>query len=297
MLSGKFASGASYRKGETIISIDPAEFNYSLKTKKSTLLTQLSSIMGDIKLDYPEEFNTWNSFIDQIDFDKPLPDLPEVQNLTFKKFLASNSIFTTYFDIKSSEKILSKYTISAPFSGTLSEASIKKGTLVRSGQRLGKFNNTDIYELNVLISQSDLSYAQKDIEISFYSDNSPTPWMGKLDRINSVLDESSQMASVYFNVEGKNLREGEFLYGTIVGKEFNSTAKIDRKLIKRGGVYTVKNGKIGFKKVDILFERNDYVILSGLAPTDELVADNMKDIFDGMDVLKGAYVSNPLDIN
>ena len=47
---------------------------------------------------------------------------------------------------------MSKYQIRAPFSGTLTEALVSPGTLVRIGQKLGEFIDPSIYEMEVSIN-------------------------------------------------------------------------------------------------------------------------------------------------
>ena len=62
-----------------------------------------------------------------------------------------------YYSIKNIEKRLSKYNITAPFNGVLTEALVTKGTLIRPGQKLGEFIDTSVFEIELAIEKRLLS--------------------------------------------------------------------------------------------------------------------------------------------
>ena len=57
-----FKKGQSYSKNESIIRIDNSEFYASVKSSKSKLFNLITSIMPDLKIDYPDAFKKWNYF-------------------------------------------------------------------------------------------------------------------------------------------------------------------------------------------------------------------------------------------
>ena len=59
------------------------------------------------------------------------------------------------------EKILSFYTIRAPFSGVLVNANVTEGSLIRSGSRTREFISPGDYELMVALPKSYLSNIEK----------------------------------------------------------------------------------------------------------------------------------------
>ena len=54
--SKEFRPGNSYRKGEVILKIRSDEHYAQLQAQKSNLYNSITSIMPDIRLDYPEEY-------------------------------------------------------------------------------------------------------------------------------------------------------------------------------------------------------------------------------------------------
>ncbi|NLP58710.1 hypothetical protein [Lutibacter sp. B1] len=58
-----FKSGTTYSKGETLIKINSDEFYANLQAQKSNLFNAITSIMPDIRLDFPNEYTKWQSYL------------------------------------------------------------------------------------------------------------------------------------------------------------------------------------------------------------------------------------------
>ena len=131
-----FKEGTSFRKGELLLSLDDSKFRYNLNAQKSQFVSALVNAMADVQLDYPNEFSTWNTFLQAIDVEKSLPALPEATNQQLRNFLNNKNIYNLYYSIKSQEETLRDYRIYAPFSGSVTMAMIDVGDLVRPGTKI-----------------------------------------------------------------------------------------------------------------------------------------------------------------
>ena len=67
-----------FSKGDTLGYIKYDEIESNLNSQKSNLLNQASKIVSEIKFDYPDSYQTWFNFMDKINFNDPLPKLPEI---------------------------------------------------------------------------------------------------------------------------------------------------------------------------------------------------------------------------
>lgn len=284
LLSDNFKTGTRFKKGATIVQLNASEIGNSLKALKSNLLTQVAASMGDIKIDFPESGSEWETFLNKINVEQSLPDLPVVKDLKLKRFIAGKGLLNTYYSVKSQEDKLAKFSIIAPFDGVLVDASVKKGTLVRGGQKLGEFINPKVYELETEVSLSDLQFVKPGYEMELHSDDLKANWTGIVTRVNSSIDEQSQMVKVYVLVKGANLKEGMYLYGSAQGMIFEKSFALNRKLVSNGGIYIVKEGVLIHKKVDVLYVNQSTSIVKGLSDKDLIVADNAKGLFEGMQV-------------
>ena len=137
--SNDFKPGQAYKRGQTLLNLDSSEYYASVQAAKSDLYNLITSIMPDLRLDYPEYYQKWQNYLDGFDINKSTPELPETSSDKERYFITGRGIFSSYYNLKNLEQRLGKYRIIAPFSGILTEALVNKGTLVRSGQKLGEF--------------------------------------------------------------------------------------------------------------------------------------------------------------
>lgn len=284
LTSDKFRAGNSFKKADVIAQVSNTEMANNLKAQKSNLLTKVAGVMGDLKIDYPSESGKWETFLVGIDVNKDLPQLPELSNQKLKRFISGKGVLNTYYSIKAQEDKLSKFSIKAPFSGVLIEGDIKKGTLIKAGQKIGEYININKYELESEVSLSDLSFVKPGYMMSLHSDELKKDWKGSVSRVNSAIDRSSQMVKVYIKVSGSGLKEGMYLYGTSQGETFEKSLTINRKLLSNGGVYLVKDKKVIHQKVEVNYVSQSTAIISGLKEGDLLIADNMKGLYSGLNV-------------
>ena len=179
-----FKTGQAYNKGEVIIRIDDSEYAANVQSAKSNLYNQLTSIMPDLRLDYPDLFPKWQGYLNNFDMDKSTPNFPEMTTQKEKFFISGRGILTSYYNVKNLEQRLSKYRIYAPFKGVLTDALVTEGTLIRAGQKLGEFINTDVYELEVSIGKtfSDLLKIGEKVELTNLEKTKS--YTGKVTRIN-----------------------------------------------------------------------------------------------------------------
>ena len=84
-----FKPGQLYRAGQTLIRIDASEYFASVQSAKSNLFNLVTSIMPDLRLDYPEHFSKWQEYLVNFDLEKSTPPLPEVTSEKEKYFIHS----------------------------------------------------------------------------------------------------------------------------------------------------------------------------------------------------------------
>ena len=112
-----FKPGQEYRKGQTLLSLNSSEYYATVQSQKSALYDQITSIMPDLRLDYPEAYPKWQAYLNNFDVSKATPPLPEVTSEKEGYFISGRNIQTAYYNVKNLEQRLSKYNIIAPFSG------------------------------------------------------------------------------------------------------------------------------------------------------------------------------------
>jgi len=282
-----FKTGTTYNSGETIIRMNASEYAASVQSAKSNLFNQLSAIMPDLRLDYPEIFPKWQTYLSEFDMNKSTPALPEMPTEKEKFFISGRGILTSFYNVKNLEQRLSKYRISAPFKGVLTEALVTEGSLVRSGQKLGEFINTDVYELEVAVSKtySDLLKVGKEVTLSNLEKTKT--YFGKVSRINGSVDQASQTIKAFIEVRDSNLKEGMYLEANLEAKEETNAIEIDRALL-------LENDKIFIVRDSIL----DVIDVKPVYFSDKKVV--LKEVPEGVTIvtkpLVGAYAGMLVEI-
>ena len=278
-----FKAGQPYRKGEVIINIDAAEYYASVQSAKSDLYNLITSIMPDLRLDYPENYEKWQNYLNSFDINRATPPLPEMADEKEKYFISGRGILTSYYNVKNLEQRLSKYTIRAPYSGILTEALVTEGTLIRSGQKLGEYIDTRVYELEVAISKtySDLLNLGEEVELTDLEKTKT--YSGKVSRINGKVDQASQTITAFIEVSHPDLKEGMYLEANLNAKEETDAIEVDRGLLlENEQIFVVRDSVLDLLDVQPVYFSDKKVVLKEVPDGTVMVAKPVVGAYVGM---------------
>ncbi|APG63931.1 efflux transporter periplasmic adaptor subunit [Tenacibaculum todarodis] len=279
-----FKSGTNFYSGQTLLSINSDEFYASLQSQKSNLFNLVTSIMPDLRLDYPNDFKKWESYLQSFDINKTTPKLPDFSSDKEKYFISGRGINTAYYNVKNLEVKLGKYRIRAPFSGILTEALVTPGTLVRVGQKLGEFIDSSVFEMEVSLNSAYADLLKIGNSVSLSNLEKSKNYTGKVIRVNGKVDQVSQTIKAFIQVAHKDLKEGMFLEADLVAKSETDAIEIPRKLlVDNEAVYTVKNDSIlTLTTVNPVYFGAENVIIKGLENNQKMLSQVLPGAFDGM---------------
>ena len=237
-----FKPGQKYNQGETLIRIDASEYYASVQSAKSNLYNSIAAIMPDLRLDFPDVFPKWQSYLNGFDLNKTTPKLPEISNEKENYFITGRGIVSAYYNVKNLEQRLAKYRITAPFSGILTEALVTEGTLVRNGQKLGEFINPSVYEMEVAVSKSFASVLKEGENVSLSNLEKTENYTGTVSRVNGNIDATTQTITVFIEVKHPDLKEGMYLEANLDAEKVDNAIEIDRNLLLDSQeIYVVKD--------------------------------------------------------
>jgi len=278
-----FRTGQQYTAGQTLIRIDASEYYATVQSAKSNLYNLLTSIMPDLRLDYPEIYPKWQQYLNGFDLEQTTPELPKLDTEKEKFFITGREIITTYYNVKNLEQRLSKYTITAPFTGVLTEALVTEGTLVRSGQKLGEFIDTGLYELEVAVSKTYGDYLKVGEQVTLSNLEKTHTYSGEVTRVNSRVDQNSQTITVYIDVKGENLKEGQYLEANLEAKEESDAIEINRSLLlENNQIFVVRDSILDLMDVKPVFFTDRTVVLKNVPDGEVIVAKPVTGAYAGM---------------
>ncbi len=280
-----FKAGNRFKKGEVLLKIDDSVFLNNVLAQKSTLMNQITLLIPDLEMDYPESVKNWKKYLDNFTLGKPLLPLPEPVNNKEKYFIASRNIYNLYYITKSMEATLAKYTLKAPFDGVLTEALVNRGTLVRAGQKVGEFTAPHLYELAVPVNVKEVSLLKIGEDVLLTSQAFKNEFTGKISRINQKIDNGTQSVMVYITVKNSRLKDGMYLNAKLQGEIIPNALSVSRKLIRQNNKVFIKEGSVlKLKTVDIVYTSGDIAIIKGLEDGTMLAKGDLAYAYEGMEI-------------
>lgn len=281
-----FKPGQPYSRGQVLLNLDSSEYYASVQAAKSELYNLITSIMPDLRLDYPEYFEKWQTYLDGFDINKSTPQLPETASEKERYFITGRGIFSSYYNVKNLEQRLGKYRIVAPFSGILTEALVNKGTLVRSGQKLGEFIDTSVYELEVAVSKRFGDLLELGEEVMLSDRNDIEQFTGKVVRINGRVDQATQTIRVFIEVKGSDkLKEGMYLQANLEARDEPNAISIPRQLlVDNSQIYVVRDSILDLVEVNPVYFSDKEAVISGLPDGTQYLSKSVPGAYAGMRV-------------
>lgn len=280
-----FKAGQVYKKGDILLRLNSKEFYTSLLAQRSALFDKIAAMMPDLKFDYPEAFDRWNTYLNDFNLTRNVKSLPEAKTDKERFFVTSKQIVTTYYNVKNLEERYDKHVIRAPFDGILSEALVNPGTLIRTGQRLGEFISLKDFELEVAINVEYLDIMKVGKQVTLKDLAGNKEWIGKVKRVNGRIDQGTQTVNVYIEVSGEGLIEGMYMEAKIEAKPQGMAIEIARELLlNEKEIFIVENDELVAKEITPVYYTNNTVIVTGLEDGVNMIIRPVAGGYEGMPV-------------
>ena len=268
--------GTFVRDGELILEIDSREVENKLFTMRSEFINALALVLPEIKIENPDSYNKWSNYFYSLDIHETIPELPDISGSQEKIKLSTRNVFSKFYDVKNQEILLSKYKIVAPFTGYIKSNGIVEGSYVSRGSQLFTLSDAVNVEIAVplLVDEVSLINFTSPPAVKIYPDNHEEEVMyGKIYRKETLLNRNSQTLNVYVSFSNNKLNSyflpGNYVKVKIEGTELKDVAKIPRYVVDNENfVYTMEDGKLARRKVELLSIQGNYAIIKKSGPDD-----------------------------
>ncbi len=280
-----FKEGNTFYKGATLLQINNQEYKAQVKSNKSTLMNQIAAMLPDMEIEYPVTALKWKTYLSNFDINTSIQPIPEFTSEAEKLFITGKKIIETYYSIKNQEERLSKYTLRAPFSGSVTQANVQVGTLVRSGQKLGEFIDPSVFEVELSIPASENKYLKKGGTIALSTLDDQDKFKGTVTRINERIDQETQSILVIVQIEGTHIKDGQYVKAHIKGAPIEKGYLLEHALLKENQqVYIVRDGVLALKTITPVNRIGNQIVVQGLQDQDMLIMENIANAYPGMKV-------------
>lgn len=267
--------GTSFKEGQLLAIIYKDEVELALKARVSRFLTAFTTILPDLKVDFPDEYDVFLDYFNSIKIDSSLPELPGFSNEKLKIYLASQNILSEFYGIKQDEKRLSRHSLYAPFSGTFSQVNFETGAFVNAGGQIAKMIRTDHLEIEVPVEVSRSKWIKIGDKVKVNSADGNIVRKGIVVRKSDFVDMDTQMRSIFVRVQnggGEKIFAGELNVVEFPGQAIQNAMEIPRSAVFNSNeVFTVVDGKLSKRVINIIKRNETTFIFDGLEEGSKVV--------------------------
>lgn len=280
--------GQNFSRGQLLFRINDREARLTYYAQKSNFMTAIAAVLPDLRVDFPDAFTKWQAYFEAMNVESPLADLPEMSSPKEKVFFTTRDILNQYYSLKSSEERLDKYRVRAPFSGSFVEVLQEESAVVNPGSRIARIARSNRLELEVPFKTEDLSFIKRGMTVDVRSEDGTIKWPGKVARVGSTLDPSTQTINLYisFNPGNAQLFEGQLLRAEVPGSRVKNVMEIPRHAVfNRNQVYLVQdNNRLELATIAIENIGEDNLLFTGLPAGRMIVTQNLLNAYENMPV-------------
>lgn len=290
ILPGKLPlkKGQQFSTGDVLYRIYDEEATLALQAKKSKFLNSVALLLPDFKIDFPASYQTWYQFFNQISLDKPLPQMPVPANTQEKIYLANKSIIADYYGIQSDEIRLTKYTVTAPFTGSYYEVYFEAGSFANIGTRVARIVQTNKLELEVPLDILDAQWIKIGQRIKVFNQNKTKSWNAVVSRIAPFVDPKTQSLSTFLAIDvapGDPILQGQYLVAVFDKIAVKHVMEIPRNAVFNfDEIFVVADGKLVKKHINIKKVNETSVFFDGLDEGTEIVIEPLINVVENMSV-------------
>lgn len=276
--------GKSFKKGTVLFRIFSQDYKASVTAAKSRFLKSLSNVLADVYIDFPEEYEKWNTFFTQVEVDKKLPLLPAIKSVKEKVYMSSKNILGDYYDIRKMEIMLSKYVVRAPFDGAYVSVNKEVGSIASPSATIANIIRTDTYEVVVPLLPVDAEKVKihDKVMICMKDGNSFPAYVA---RKAAFVDRKTQSQNIYISYRGHNLFDGEYVSVKFGNNMLKQVLQVPRESVYNGHqMYVVNDGHIHKEDIVVKYKNDDYMFIQGLKEQQVVVVESLIRAYDGMKI-------------
>lgn len=280
--------GQAFREGQILMKIDDTEARLTIYAQKSDFMTAVANILPDLKIDYPDTYQKWQSYFDQLTVSDPLSTLPAIETSQEKVFFSTRNIINQYYNIKSAEERLDKYIIRAPFSGSYSEVLQEPGAVVNSGTKVARITRSNRLEIELPLRTEDLDFVRPGTMVNITSSSRRNTWKGRVVRVSDIVDPTTQSVNTYiaFTPSNERVYDGQYLEVEIPGTRLKDVMEIPRNAVfNQNEIFVVKENRLSVQPIQIEKFNEETLFFSGLDEGAMVVTEPLINAYENMEVV------------
>ena len=305
-LSPEFVPGGMVRNGETLLQIDPEDFENAVSIRESELQQAQASLeieQGRQSL-AKKELALLGDAIDASNRALVLRE-PQFKSIKSQVSAAEAAVERAKLDLERSRVV-------APFDAQILSRSVNVGSQVAPGDELGQLVGIEEYWIMAAVPIRSLRWVQfpeSEKQGSAVTLRDPDAWghgverQARVTRMIGALDEESRLARVLITAPDPLSRQSDappLILDTLIdvqieGKPIEDVIRLSREYVHEGDtVWVMKNGQLEIRDTEIVFRDAQYAyIRDGVERGEEVVTTTLATVADGVGLRKVNATSVP----
>ncbi len=310
-VSPAFETGAFFRRGEELVSVDARDYEVALRRARAQV-AQAELQLAQQRAEAAVAVQEWGSLGDGGEPDALVLRQPQLAQ-------ASALLEAARADLDKAELDLERTRIRAPFDGRLRAKRVDLGQYLTPGTPLATIHATDYAEVRLPVPDDQLAFLElpfayrdgdraapgPEVELTARFGGQVHAWQGRIVRSEGERDPKSRMLSLVARVENPYdhapgsvaggaqrppLAVGLFVEARIAGRGHEGVATLPRIALRRGDggdqVLVVDGeARLRFRAVEVLrLEGERVLIAGGLAAGEQVCVSPLDVVVDGMRV-------------
>jgi len=264
-------SGTFVKKFQAIVQIDSSKAENNVHLARANLINSVVSLVSNLSpVSDKKIYLKWRKYLDHLKLTGTTPKLPKVISAREKIKVSVHNVYSNFYNVKNAEFTLSEHRIEAPFSGYITDSTLRKNSFIRAGQSLLKLIDGTRLEVSVPITLKEFTSLnlKSNPTVRIQSMDNPNRVLkGKVVRHDTQVKHGTQ--AIYVHVAFKNpsmLPEffaGNYVSLSIKAKTLRNVMAVPRYLVRENKyIYTFEKGKLAQIAVKILAIKNGNVIIA-----------------------------------
>ena len=294
-VSPSFSNGGAYKKGETLVRIDPRNYQFAIESAQANVANAEASLAKEIA-----EGEIAKQDWEDISGGRVASDLalrkPQLAGVRAALASANATLSKARLD-------LNRTNITAPFSGRVDVKRTGIGQYVSLGKVLADLYSTDAAEIHLPLTDTQMGKIDLDpsstdgkLQVQLFANvgGQRRNWQGQLARTSGAVDQASRVLNLIVEVKdpygvkhgGPTLLNGLFVEAEIPGVALENIIEIPRKALRAGNrVVTLdSDNKIRTRNVDVVHTAQGIALIRGVAAGTPIVTSALEIIIEGTEV-------------
>ncbi len=289
-VSPAFSNGGIFKKGETLVRIDPRNYQFAIEAAHANVADAQAKLAKEVA-----EGEIAKQDWDDISEGRVATDLalrkPQLAGAKAKLASAQAALSKAELDLQ-------RTNITAPFSGVVDVKRTGLGQYVTLGKVLADLYSTDAAEIHLPVTDTQMGKInlseKRPVTLRASVDGKMREWTGQIVRTSGSVDQASRVLNLIVGVEDPYglkskhapLRNGLFVEAEIPGAEFNNVVEIPRRALRSDNAVVTLDGetRLRTKQVEIIHTTPDIALIRGIEDGTPIVTSALEIVIEGRQV-------------